>query len=251
MEHFATAQQVFAAGLIFARVGAMVMLVPGIGETYVPTRVRLSFAFLLALVLFPIVGGSVPPEPAGVGDLAGMLIKEILIGLMLGTILKLFVASLATTGELISIQTTISFAQTTNPTEATPSSTIGTFLALLGLVLIMTTNLHHLFLGAIVRSYTLFPFNKPLPTGDAAQLAIQAVGKAFALGLQLAAPVIVFALVFNIATGLVGRVMPQFQVFFIATPIILLLGLSIFALSLGLIGMVWIDRYREFLQVFG
>ena len=61
----------------------------------------------------------------------------------------------------------------------------------------------------------------------------------------------VFSLVFNIATGLVGRVMPQFQVFFVATPLIVMLGLSVFALSLGIIGMVWIDHYRQLLNVFG
>ena len=90
-----------------------------------------------------------------------------------------------------------------------------------------------------------------MPLADADALAMQTVGKSFALGLQLAAPVVVFSLIFNIATGLVGRVMPQFQIFFVATPLMVLLGLSIFALSLGVIGMVWIDRYRDLLAVFG
>jgi len=80
---------------------------------------------------------------------------------------------------------------------------------------------------------------------------VQTVSKSFALGIQLAAPVIAFSLVFNVATGLVGRVMPQFQIFFVATPLMVLLGLSIFALSLGVIGMVWVDRYHELLRIFG
>jgi flagellar biosynthetic protein FliR len=71
------------------------------------------------------------------------------------------------------------------------------------------------------------------------------------LGLQLAAPVVGISGVFNVATGLVGRVMPKFQIFFVAAPLNILLGLSIFALSLGVIGMVFIDRFRELLRVFG
>ena len=71
------------------------------------------------------------------------------------------------------------------------------------------------------------------------------------IGLQLSAPVVVFSLVFNVATGLVGRVMPQFQVFFVASPIMVLGGLSIFAMSLGTIGIVWVDRYRDLLGAFG
>jgi flagellar biosynthetic protein FliR len=251
MEHYATAQQVYAAGLIFARLGAFIMLLPGIGETFVPARVRLGFAFLFSLLLMPIVGVTAPAVPDAVSSVAGAIIQEVLIGLMMGAILRLFMTSLTTAGEIISIQTTLSFAQTANPTEAQPSTSLGTFLGLLGLLLIMTTGLHHLFIAAIVKSFTIFPFNRTLPVADAGQLAIQTVGRSFGLGLQLSAPVMVFSLVFTMATGLVARVMPQFQVFFVATPLQVLLGLSVFALSIGSIGMVWVDRYRELLVPFG
>ena len=250
MESYATAQQVFAGGLVFARIGAIVMLIPGFGETFIPPRIRLAFALALALVLFPLVGQTAPALPATVADMAGAVMKEVFIGVMIGGILRLFMSSLATAGEIISIQTTLSFAQTANPMQTQPTPTIGTFLGLMGIVLIMATDLHHLFITAIFRSYNLFPFSRELMMADAAQLAIQTMSKSFALGLQLAAPVVVFSLVFNIATGLVGRVMPQFQVFFVATPLIVLLGLSVFALSLGSIGMVWVSRYRELAAVF-
>jgi flagellar biosynthetic protein FliR len=251
MEHYATAQQVFAGGLIFARIGAIVMLIPGVGEAFIPARIRLSLAFVITLALYPVLSASVPLEPATVADLAGAIIKEALIGLMIGGILRLFMNALAVCGEVVSIQTTLSFAQTAAPGQAAPSTTLGTFLGLLALVLIMATNLHHLFIDAIVRSYTVFPFRKAVPVSDASYLAVQTLGRSFALGLQLSAPVMVFALVFNIATGLVGRVMPQFQVFFVASPLMVLTSLSIFALSLGVIGMVFIDRYRDLIEVFG
>ncbi|MDP3660465.1 flagellar biosynthetic protein FliR [Phenylobacterium sp.] len=250
MESFATAQQVYAGGLIFARVGALVMLLPGIGETVVPARIRLSFAFLMALLLFPVVSRTVPALPASAGLLGAAVIKEVLIGLMIGAILRMFLSSLAAAGEIVSLQTTLSFAQTAAPGQAQPTTSLSAFLAMLGLVLVMTTDLHHMFLSAIVHSYSLFPFSRPVQVADAGQLAVQTVGRSFALGLQLAAPVVVFSLIFNIATGLIGRVMPQFQIFFVATPLIVLLGLSIFALSLGLLGMVWLDHYRELLSFF-
>ena len=72
------------------------------------------------------------------------------------------------------------------------------------------------------------------------------MGQTFALGIQLAAPVIVFSLVFNLASGFIGRAMPQFQIFFIATPLTVLLGLSVFALSLGVFGLVWVGAFRDF-----
>ena len=250
VESYATAQQVFAAGLVFSRLGGIIMLIPGLGEAFIPPRIRLAFALSMSLMMFPLVAAAAPPLPGDAAGVALAVIKEIAIGLMIGGILRLFMTSLASAGEIVSIQTTLSFAQTANPMQAQPSTTIGTFLGLIGIVLIFATNLHHLFIAAIIKSYDLFPFTRNMPLADAGQLAVQTVGRSFGLGLQLAAPVVVFSLIFNIATGLVGRVMPQFQVFFVATPLMLILGLSIFALSLGVIGMVWVDRYREVIGTF-
>ena len=251
MESYATAQQVFAAGLVFTRLGAIIMLIPGLGETFIPPRIRLSLALSLALMLMPVLGPTVPMIPAGVSGVAGAVIKEMAIGLLIGSIIRMFMSSLAAAGEIMSIQTTLAFAQTANPTQAQSSSTLGTFLGLMGVLLVMTTDLHHMFIAAIVKSYSLFPFTRDLQVTDAAQLAIQTTSKSFALGLQLSAPVVVFSLVFNIATGLVGRVMPQFQIFFVASPLMVLMGLSIFALSIGTIGLVWVDHYRDLVRMFG
>ncbi|MES2034152.1 MAG: flagellar biosynthetic protein FliR [Pseudomonadota bacterium] len=249
MESYATAAQVYAAGLVFARIGAMVMLVPGLGDASVSPRIRLSFALLVALLMAPLVAPSVP-VPSAISGAAGAVIREVLIGLMMGAIMRLFFTALATTGEVVSTQTTLGFAQTVNPSQAQPNATLSTFLTLMGTVLLMTTNLHHLFFAAMFNSYNLFPFGGTVPVADAATLAVQTVAGSFALGIQLAAPVIVFSIVFNLAAGLVGRVMPQFQIFFVATPLSVILGLSIFALSLGTIGMIWTGRYRDLLEVF-
>jgi flagellar biosynthetic protein FliR len=250
MESYATAQQVFAAGLIFARIGALLMVIPGIGEQVVPPRIRLAFAFLMTLMLYPVLARGLPALPGTVGGLALRVIQEAVIGLMIGAILRMFLSSMATAGEIVSIQTTLAFAQTAAPGQAQPSTSVGTFLGLIAVVLVMVTDLHHMFLAALVRSYSLFPATGRVPTADSTQLAIQTLGKSFALGLQLSAPVVVFSLIFNIATGLVGRAMPQFQVFFVATPLMVLLGLSLLALSLGTIGMVWLDHYRDLVASF-
>eukprot|EP01041_Mallomonas_annulata_P032802 gene32802-55341_t len=83
MESYATAQQVFAGGLIFSRLGAIIMLLPGLGETFIPARVRLAFAVALTFLLFPLLGASAPALPADGAGLGGAVIKELLIGLMI------------------------------------------------------------------------------------------------------------------------------------------------------------------------
>lgn len=247
---WAAPAQVWAAGLIFARVGSIVMLLPGVGETAVPPRVRLSFALILSLSLTPLIAPRLPPLPADFGGTAGWMIRETVTGLMIGALLRVMLGALAVAGEIVSLQTTLSFAQTANPLQAQPGTTIASFLGVLGIVLVFATGLHHAFIAAIVNSYDLFSTSKHLMTEDAAELAVRATGQAFLVGVQLSAPVMVFSLVFNAAAGLVARVMPQFQVFFAAAPLTVLLGLSVFALSLGVVGLVWLNRYQELVGVF-
>ena len=250
MDGYATAEQVWAGGLIFARIGAILMLIPGVGESYVPPRIRLSLAFVVSLALWPVVQGALPALPATVGGMAGWVLREVIVGLAIGAVLRSFTTALATAGEIVSLQTTLSFAQTANPLQAQPGTTIAAFLMLLGTTLIFATNTHHLFIAGLVGSYDLIAPARPLITGDFASLAIRTLGDSFMLGVQLSAPVIVFAIIFNLASGLVGRVMPQFQVFFAAAPLSVLLGLSVFALSLGVLGTVFIDRYRALARIF-
>jgi flagellar biosynthetic protein FliR len=250
MQPFALPSQIWTAGLIFLRVGAVVMLIPGIGEGFVPPRIRLGLALLLSLCLAPVAQPALGALPQTAGELGGAAIKELVIGLMLGALMRMMLSALAVGGEIISLQTTLAFAQTSNPFQAQPGAAVTTFMTMLGTTLIFASNLHHMFIAAIVRSYTLFAPARHVLVQDAATVAVRTAASCFSLGLQLAAPVIVFSLVFQIATGLVGRVMPQFQIFFASTPLTLLLGLSIFALGLGGGMLMWLDRYGEFLRLF-
>ena len=247
---YALPAEIYAAGLVFLRVGAVAMLMPGLGETFVPPRIRLAFALVLALCLLPLARPMLPAIPATLSEMGGQVLKELIIGLMLGGLLRFMLVALGVAGEVVSIQTTLAFAQTANPLQAQPGGALTTFLTLLGLVLLFSANLHHMFIGAMARSYTLFAPAKHVLVQDAATVAIKTMGQAFALGIQLSAPVLVFSLVFNVAAGLVARVMPQFQVFFAVAPLSLLLGLSIFALGLGGLLLIWLDRYLDFLQPF-
>jgi flagellar biosynthetic protein FliR len=250
--HWATAQQLFLGALVFARIASLVMTMPGLGDQGAPPQLRLGFAVLMSLVVTPVVAPQLPAAiPDDLGDLVALVLREVLIGLAIGAILRAFLAAMSTAGEIISIQTTLSFAQTANPTTGQENTTLATFLTLLATVLVMTTDLHHYFIGALVRSYSLFPFGHPPPVADFAELAIRTTAGAFALGVQLSAPILVFSLIFNLTVGLVGRAMPSFQIFFAATPLHVLFGLSLFALSLGLMGSFWIDRYRQVLAAFG
>lgn len=235
--------------LTFARVGTLVMLMPGLGEQLISARLRLGFALLLTLVLFPMVRPLLPVVNGSVSGpgLIGLLIGEILIGLVLGLTVRMVLAALQTAGVVISQQLGLSYAMTVDPTMGGQQVTLGNFLSLLGITLVLATDLHHLALEAIGRSYAVLPPNGVPGMGDAVQLAITAIGRGFTLAVQISAPFLAFAILFNLGLGVLSRLMPQLQVFFVAVPASILVGMMILLACLGIIMGVFLDDLGRYL----
>ncbi|HEY0283298.1 MAG TPA: flagellar biosynthetic protein FliR [Rhizomicrobium sp.] len=238
--------------LVFARTGAMVMLLPAIGEAGVPARVRLIVALAISLALAPTVAGSYPQQaPATVLALALLLAQEVTAGILIGAMARIIVSALSVAGFLIATQTGLAYAQTLDPTtHGEQGAVVGNFFSLLGVVLIFATNLHHLAIGAIAGSYHLIPPGTGLPTGDMAQLTIGLVSGSFALGFQLAAPFLVFGFAVNAAFGVLARMMPQLQVFFVAMPVNILVGFILLTLLLGSMMTLYLDFYTAQMGAF-
>jgi len=231
--------------LVFARTGAMVMLLPAIGDASVPSRVRLLLALAISLALTPTVAASYPAvAPANSLALGVLIGEEITAGVLIGAMARIIMSALSVAGFLIASQAGLSMAQTLDPTSAgEQGAEVGNFLSLLGVVLIFATNLHHLAIGAIAGSYHLIPPGTALPSGDMAELAIRLVSGSFALGFQLAAPFLVFGFAVNAAFGVLARLMPQLQVFFVVMPVNVMVGFLLMALLLGSMMTLFLDYY--------
>ena len=237
---------ILAYFLVFARTGAMIMLLPGIGEAGVPPRVRLALALAVSFALAPVVQNSYASLTAtSVTALTVLLIKEITAGIMVGGAARIIMSALSTAGYLIATQTGLAYAQTIDPEMGDQGAIVGNFFALLGATLIFATNLHHLAIGAIQGSYALIPPGAVLPTDDMAELAIRLVSGSFALGLQLAAPFLVFGFAVSAGIGLLARLMPQLQIFFIAMPINILAGFFLMMLLLGSMMTLFLNYYAD------
>ena len=231
--------------LIFARVGTMLMLIPALGERIIPTRLKLSFALIFAAVLYPIVSDELPRLPAGIFDVVVLLIHEILVGLIIGGLARIVVTGTQVAGSVIAFQIGLTVAQAADPTNGGVQGAIfGTFLSMLGIALIFATDLHHVMLVGISDSYMIFSPTTPLMFGDVAQMAVETVSGAFVIGVQMAAPFIVFGLVFYLGIGILARLMPQLQVFFIAMPATISVGLILFAMLLAMM-MGWYLMHVE------
>lgn len=239
--------------LVFARTGAMIMLLPAIGDVGVPARVRLGLAIAVSLAFAPAVAHAYPAvAPTSELGLAVLLIQEIIAGILVGTMARIIVSALSTAGYLIATQTGLAYAQSVDPaSNHEQGAVVGNFFALVGTVLIFATDSHHLAIGAISGSYSLMPPGSALPTSDMAELTLKLVSGSFLLGLQLAAPFLVFGFAVNAATGVLARLMPQMQVFFIAMPVNILAGFLLIMLLLGSMMTVFLNYFTTEMGHFG
>ena len=219
--------------LVFARVGTMVMLLPGIGELNLPTRVRLLIALALTAVLLPLHRAAYVIDLQALGPVLTMAAEEMLIGAVLGLTARLAISSLNVAGFVVANQLGLGFATAVDPTQNEQGVLVGNFLTMLGITLIFATNLHHLVIAALDESYSLFQPGFIPVTGDMAHMITGIVATSFRIGIQLAAPFLVFGLLFNVGLGVLSRLMPQMQVFFIGLPLSIMLGLVLLLLVIG------------------
>ena len=234
--------------LVFARIGTMLMLLPALGEQNVSPRMRLTFALVLAAVLLPLHRSAYHIDPGALGPALVMLVEEILVGAVLGLTARLTISALEVAGSIIAQQLGLGFVTAVDPAQGEQGVIVGNFLSMLGLTLIFATNMHHLVIAALSDSYTLFAPGEVPAAGDVAALMTRTVAGAFRIGVQLSAPFIVFGLLFNIGLGVLSRLMPQMQVFFVALPLSILVGFVLLVLVLGAMMGLFLDYAGGVLQ---
>lgn len=219
--------------LTFARVGTMVMMMPGIGEMNMPARVRLTIALVLTAILLPAHQAAYTVNLSALGPVIMMLFQEIIIGAVLGLTARLAISGLQVAGSVIAQQLGLGFVTAVDPTQNQQGLLVGNFLAVLGVTLIFATDMHHLVIAALNDSYYIFAPGEVPIVGDIAKHITQVVAGSFKIGIQLSAPFLVFGLLFNLGLGVLSRLMPQMQVFFIGLPLSILLGLLLLLFVIG------------------
>lgn len=229
--------------LVFARIGTMVMLMPGLGELNVPVRIRLAIALALTLIILPLHRAAYQIDLQSMSALIVLMIHEIVIGVVLGATARVTLSALQVAGAVIAQQLGLGFVTAVDPTQGQQGVLVGNFLSILGVTFLFASDAHHLVIAALDESYRVFAPGTLMPAGDVASLATRAFGAAFKIGLQLAAPFIVFGLVFNVGLGLLARLMPQMQVYFVGVPLSIVIGFAILAAILTTLMGVYLDYF--------
>jgi flagellar biosynthesis protein FliR len=233
----------WAAALAFVRIGAVVALMPGMGDPAVPQRVKLALVVAFTLVVAPILadrlggGGPVPSFPA----LGG----EAIAGLLLGVGMRLFVIALQTAAAIIAQATTLS--QLFAGAAPEPQPAIGNLFLFAGVALAMAAGLHVRLAELVLLSYDLLPAGGPLSARSAADWGLALISRTFALAFSLAAPFVIASLIYNLALGAINRAMPALMVSMIGAPALTFGALILMAVATPVILMAWLDAFSSHL----
>jgi flagellar biosynthetic protein FliR len=239
-----TALTVFHFFLLFCRLASAVMILPGIGEFTILPRARLMVGLSLSLAFFPMLLEKLPAIPADFLSTFLLIVGEIIIGLFIGGLARIIHSVLHIGGMIIAFQSSLASALLFDATQGSQGSVFGNFLNILGLTLLLSTNLHYIMIQGLVESYTLFTPGMAPPVADFAAAAPRMLAQSFVVAVKIASPMIVVGLLLYLSAGMMSRLMPNMQVFFIMIPLQIVASFYVLSLTLSAT-MVWYLRHFE------
>jgi flagellar biosynthetic protein FliR len=228
--------------LVFFRVVSMIWLLPLFESKSISTVYKAGLSLLIAFLLFK----SVPVPDIG-GDAFLLMIaiaKETLIGFSIGFMVRILFSMVSAAGEVISMQSGLSFARSLDETMSVQTSVIEQLKNLLAIMIFLAIDGHHIFLKGIAASLKQVPPGAVTVRPGLFEYMIDATGKLFGAGLKIGAPVIVTLFLVELALGVLSRLVPQVNVFIEGASMKILITLTVLALSLNFIVPVIAGIFR-------
>ena len=218
--------------LVLARFGGLVVAAPVLGSRNFPITAKIGFSALGAMLIVPTLPPLGYPLPEEALPFAMMAAGELLIGMMIGFVMTIVFAAIQVGGQIMDMQTGFGMMNVFNPAMETQFPIFGFFFFILAVLYLMGINGHHLMVRALVSTYEQIPLGG-FVVRPALLLEIPQWGSALFLdGLLISAPVCAAMLMAYVTMGLLGRVVPQIQLFVVGFPLTIATGLLITALSL-------------------
>lgn len=221
--------------ICLVRIGALVAALPLFGSAQVPAQVRLGLAFLLALLVFPLVQSTLPAQDLPLVGLGILLVQEVLLGALVGLIARLVFTAVQMGGAVVGYQMGFAAANIFDPQTQSQNSLISQFQHTLALLVFLALDAHYLIIEAMVRSFQWLPPGQLNLGGEAIPFLMGLAGRMFSLGVQLSAPILAVLLISSFILGILARIFPQLNVLLLSFPINIGVAFLVIGLTLSLV----------------
>lgn len=228
--------------LIFCRITAFFVVAPVFSSRGVPNTFKIGLGFFISFLVFLSygMGQTMVPDTA---EYVVFVLREILIGLMIGFVVYLFFAVVQTAGAFMDMQIGFAMANVVDPHTGVSAPLLGNFKYMLMLVVFLMMNGHHYLLSGLMNSYQWMPLDNELfgrlMNGSVTEYLVRVFGNTFLLAIQIAAPLVVAMFLADVGLGFLTKTAPQFNVFVIGIPMKILLGLFLLMLLMPGLAMLF------------
>ena len=236
--------EIYKFAFIFLRIGSALMLMPGYSSSYVNVRLRLAIAIMASVILIPFLNDYLPSPAATASENIRIFFLEIGYGIFLGILMQLMYFAINLCGNFVGQASGFANAQIFDPTSQNQSLVTETFLSVVTITIIFMTDLHHLMLSAIIDSYEVWRAEDAFMAEDMSKYLTQVMNKSFIIGFKIGSPFIAYTLIFYTGMGLLSRLMPQLNIFFLSLPLQIYLGLGLLLITCPVM-IMWFCRYYE------
>ncbi|MBN9565721.1 MAG: flagellar biosynthetic protein FliR [Alphaproteobacteria bacterium] len=237
----------FTQALIFCRIAAIVVAMPGLSDPSISTPIKVAFSLFLTLAISAHVVTTPMAIPSGMESLLSCLVREIMIGTFIGLCSRVLFLALELIGTIYAQQIGFSNAVLFNPFLGHEASPIGTLMIMSATLVVFTTDLHHYIFEGIAESYKILPLQTEGPWQvESFYLGfVKVLATSFQLAIKISAPILILGTVFYVALGVLNRLMPQMPIFFVAQPAQILVGLLVLFLSFKASMSLFLDKYKD------
>jgi flagellar biosynthetic protein FliR len=221
--------------LVFTRVGAMLAVLPMFSTQMIPVQLRIALGALVALLVTPMLP-TVPVDGISIWLLVKLMFMEVSIGLLLGFVCRFVFYALEIAGGFIATEMGITLPSEFNQLVSGVTMAPGLILYWIAMMTMLSLDLHHWMIVGFQKSYALVPFGGAHLSEALLVDVVSRSGKVFVIALQIAAPVMAVSFLVTLVFAVLGRAVPQMNVFSESFPVRTLLGLISFGLTCTFMG---------------
>jgi flagellar biosynthetic protein FliR len=221
--------------LIFIRVSVILFMLPFFNARAIPVLSKAGLAFLMTIILVPVVDSDLIASPENLWGLAQIVLSEFAIGMILGLMTNFFFEGVRIMGQLVGFQTGFAITNVLDPQRAIQVSILSNTAYLLAVVLFLLLNGHHILIDAIRESFDIIKIGSIQINTQLFQKIIEMSGSMFIIGIKIGSPAIAALLFTKVAFGLVTKMIPQMNIMIVAFPVQIFIGLLFFGVSLNLL----------------
>jgi flagellar biosynthetic protein FliR len=240
--------------ICLARVGSMVGSIPVFSGGQIPPQMRIGIAFILSLLIFPVVERHIPAQSFGPFELTLLIAQEVILGLLVGFLAQLVFMAAEFAGSLIGYQMGFAAANVFDPTTQRQVALISQFQGIFAIMLFLALDVHHLFIEAIAASFQMLPPGSLNLTGGAIPMLMEVANHSLILSIQMVAPVIALLMLSNLTLGVMARVFPQLNVFMLSFPINIAVSFIVMGFTMSVFASMLSNEFSaladRFLQLF-